>query len=241
MSHKSLMILAGVTIVTGMLASAQTGDANKPAIVGGLAVMAELDSSLDSKKMKAGDSVTAHSLEALKIQGKTVLPSGTKFLGHVIQASARSKGDADSLLAIQFEKAVLKSKEDIPIGLVIRAIATPPRRSADEAGPGGDPMERRNGVTTSPMSGRSSAPIPENPGARGNGGEAGDPPSGLNADGRLTPASRGVYGIAGVRLASDTTKTPPISIFVSTDKSVHLESGIRLLFFSTSNSSNSSQ
>src|SRR5438477_207706 len=60
----------------------------------GTALNTQLSQTVDSKKAKAGDAVTAHTTDAVKAEGKTVLPKGTKLVGHVTRASARAKGDA---------------------------------------------------------------------------------------------------------------------------------------------------
>lgn len=232
--HRSFLIAVGiVTAFSARVGGGQTIEKAKTPIVGGLAVTAELESSLDSKKMKAGDAVVARTLEVLKVQGATVLPSGTKLLGRVVQAQARSKGDPDSLLAMQFDKAVLKNKEELPVALVMRAIASEVRRRGDDSGPGADPLgDPRIGVTTSPMAGsRSAPPNTGTPNGPASGGDVGGAGEGLGADGRLTPTSRGVYGIKGMRLAADTSKTPPVCVVISSEKSAHLDSGTRLLFF----------
>ena len=222
------ILSAGWTVARGQ---DQASAPNKPVVAGGLAFTAELDSSLDSKKLKAGDAVVARSTEALKVQGQTLLPSGTKLVGHIVEARARSKGDEDSRIAIQFDKAVLKNKDEFPIALIIRAMANEPRRRPDDSGPGSDPLaDPRIGVTTSPMAGARSAP-PSSTAAPGNGTDAGDASGGFSTDGKLTPTSRGVYGIKSMKLAVDAAKTPPMSVVVSTEKSVHLDSGTRLLLF----------
>jgi hypothetical protein len=43
-----------------------------------------------------------------------LIPSGTKVIGHVTQAQARSKGDPQSSLAIVFDKFEVAKDEDIP-------------------------------------------------------------------------------------------------------------------------------
>ncbi len=224
------VVAANLSMTAGV--HGQSSEAAKSSIAGGLAFTAELESSVDSKKLKVGDSVVARSTEALKIQGKTILPSGAKLMGHVMEAQARSKGDKDSLVAIQFDKAVLKNKEELPIGLVIRAMASQVTRSNDERGPGLDSiLEGRNGTTSSPMNSNRTMTPPSAPNA-GNGSETekGSGATSLDAGGKLTPTSRGVYGIKGARLAVDTGKTPPASVVISTEKSVRLDSGTQLLF-----------
>src|SRR5260370_29399348 len=76
-------------------ASAQNGQANG-SLATGTAFNAALSSPIDSKKCKPGDPVNAHSTEAVKSEGKTVIPKGSKLVGHVTQASARGKGESES-------------------------------------------------------------------------------------------------------------------------------------------------
>ena len=104
-------------------ASAQ-GNGSSAAIADGTAINATLNSSVDSKKAKQGDEVTAHTTEAIKSQGKTVVPKGSKLVGHVTRASARGRGDADSALGIAFDKAILKGGEEIPLNGSIQALAS---------------------------------------------------------------------------------------------------------------------
>src|SRR5258706_745385 len=103
-------------------ASAQNGQANA-SLASGTAFNAALSSPIDSKKCKPGDPVNAHNTEAVKTEGKTVIPKGAKVVGHVTQASARAKGESESALGIVFDKAILKNGEEIPLSVGIQAIA----------------------------------------------------------------------------------------------------------------------
>src|SRR5713226_9596348 len=61
-------------------ASAQNGQANA-SLASGTAFNAALSSPIDSKKCKPGDPVNAHTTEAVKSEGKTVVPRGSKLVG----------------------------------------------------------------------------------------------------------------------------------------------------------------
>src|SRR5467141_1988272 len=119
-------------------ASAQNGQANG-ALATGSAFNAELSSPIDSKKCKPGDAVTAHTTEAAKSEGKTVITKGSKLVGHVTQASARAKGESESALGIVFDKAILKNGQEIPLNVAIQAIAAA-QSSASAAGSDIDTM-----------------------------------------------------------------------------------------------------
>src|SRR6267378_490331 len=94
-------------------ASARNGQANG-SLAAGTAFNAALSSPIDSKKCKPGDAVTAHTTEAVKSEGRTVIPKGAKVVGHVTQTSA---------LGMVFDKAILKDGEEIPLSVGIQAIA----------------------------------------------------------------------------------------------------------------------
>src|SRR5260370_59406 len=104
-------------------ASAQNGQANA-SLASGTAFNAALSSPVDSKKCKPGDAVAAHTTEPVKSEGKTVIPKGSKLVGHVTQASARANGQAESTLGIVFDKAILKNGEEIPLNVAIQALAS---------------------------------------------------------------------------------------------------------------------
>ena len=102
-------------------ASAQ-GTQGSAALAEGTAFNATLDKPIDSKKCKPGEPVTAHTTEPVKSGGKTILPKGTKMMGHVTQASARANGQADSELGIVFDKAEMKNGQEMPMNVAIQAL-----------------------------------------------------------------------------------------------------------------------
>jgi len=119
-------------------ASARTSLSAKPgALAAGTAMNAELSQAIDARKAKPGDSVTARATDNVMADGKTVLPKGSKLVGHVTQASARGKGDADSALGIQFDRAILKNGQEIPLHASIQALAA----AREAAALGGDSLE----------------------------------------------------------------------------------------------------
>jgi len=110
-------------------ANANANEKNQAAqgsLAAGTAINAELDKSLDSKKARVGDAVTARTTEAIKEAGKVVLPKGAKLIGHVTRASARNKGDSDSTLAMQFDRAEIKGGQEISVQLNVQAMAAAP-------------------------------------------------------------------------------------------------------------------
>jgi hypothetical protein len=248
---------AGASSSTSAAATAQNGQANA-GLANGTAFNAALGSPLDSKKCKPGDEVNARMTEAVKSEGKTVIPKGSKVLGHVTQASARAKGETESALGIVFDKAILKNGQEIPLNVAIRALAS----AQGSASMAGDEMDTMGGVSGSAagsgmaggrgaIGGVSSAAggavgTVTNTAANAGGVASGTVDSaasaggtvagasrgaigGLNAAGQLTSNSQGVFGLNGLNLSAAASNSTEGSVITSAGKNVHLDTGTRML------------
>jgi hypothetical protein len=241
-------------------ASAQNGQANG-SLATGTAFNAALSSPIDSKKCKPGDPVNAHSTEAVKSEGKTVIPKGSKLVGHVTQASARGKGESESSLGIVFDKAILKNGQEIPLNAGIQAIASA-QSSASAAGSDMDTMggmgasaagsgmagggSALGGVTSTAggaagtvtntaanVGGVASGTVNSAANAAGSiAGTSKGAVGGLNTAGQLTSNSQGVFGLNGLNLSAAGSNATEGSVITSAGKNVHLESGTRMLLVS---------
>jgi hypothetical protein len=241
-------------------ASAQNGQANA-SLASGTAFNAALSAPIDSKKCKPGDPVNAHSTEAVKSEGKTVIPKGSKLVGHVTQASARAKGESESSLGIVFDKAILKNGQEIPLNAGIQAIASAQSGAsaagadvdsmggigASAAGSGAAGGRSALGGVTSTAGGAVGtvtntaanaggiAGGAVNSAANAGGSIAGASKGavgGLNAAGQLTSSSQGVFGLNGLNLNAAASNATEGSVITSAGKNVHLDSGTRMLLVS---------
>jgi hypothetical protein len=241
-------------------ASTQKGQANA-ALASGTAFNAALSSPIDSKKCKPGDPVNAHSTEAVKSEGKTVIPKGSKLVGHVTQASARGKGESESSLGIVFDKAILKNGQEIPLNAGIQAIASA-ESSASAAGSDMDAMggmgasaagsgmaggrSALGGVTSTAggavgavtntaanVGGVAGGTVDSTANAGGSiAGASKGAVGGLNTAGQLTSNSQGVFGLNGLNLSASASSATQGSVITSAGKNVHLDSGTRMLLVS---------
>jgi len=237
-------------------ASAQNGQANG-SLAAGTAFNAALSSPVDSKKCKPGDPVNARTTEAVKSEGKTVIPKGAKVIGHVTQASARAKGESESALGIVFDKAILKNSQEIPLSVGIQAIAAA-QNNASAAGSDMDMMGSMGasaagsgrgalGGVTSAAGGAAGAVTNTaanvggaaggavNSAANAGGSIAGASKGavgGLNAAGQLTSNSQGVFGLNGLNLSAAVSNSTQGSVITSAGKNVHLDNGTRMLLVS---------
>ena len=245
MMRATFGVLAGAMFAAGAVAQAQS-NAQAPAtpsssaqaattaatLPNGTTVNAQLNSSVDSKKAKAGDKIEAHTTEAIKYDGKTILRQGAKLEGHVIEATARSKGDGGSTLAIQFDRAIPRKGEEIPLNVAILAIAAPQSEfSGGSPGPVSDPMSGAGAAAGgSPMgASRPQSPTNGTPSYPGAAGSPNGSTTGPDGAAQLPADSRGVYGLNDLKLIAGSSSASQTTVITSSGKNVHLDGGTRLL------------
>ncbi len=173
------------------------------------AMPAELTKSLDSKKLKEGDPVTGRITADLNMRDGGAIPRGSKLIGHVTEAKARSKGDAQSELGIVFDKISLPDGKDLTIKGSLQAVAPNPNSSSQQyssAGPAMMPGHETGGsaATTPP-------PLPSMP----NQGSSGP---------ILNGQSKGVLGIRNLQMGEN-------SVLTSSGKEVKLDSGSQMMVY----------
>jgi len=139
----------------------------------------QLAKSMDSKKLKAGDEVDGKTATILHLSDGTLVSRGTKVVGHVTQAKARSSGDAESALGIVFDKISLPNGMELAITSVIQAVAPNPNAGVDTGGSiSGGGLNEMTEKSTMSQSAQPSAPL-------------------------LNDRSVGVLGIKNLRLGAD--------------------------------------
>ena len=219
-------------------------------LASGATLNTELVHSLDARSAKAGDQVTARLTEDFKAKGKVVVQKGSRLVGHVTECRARTKENADSRLGIIFDRAVLKSGEEVSFKGAVQAMAPPMNAALSAAGDesstinasgrsGGGP--RRSGGGGGLLGGVTST-------VGGVVGGAGDTVGGavngtaalagqLTAEGRLTSVSQGVIGLEGLTLLNSAASGDAQgSVVASTTQNVKLESGTQMLLKVTGSS-----
>jgi len=122
-------------VAQAALAPGSHGGSAGTQAVSHILIPAPLASSLDSKKLKAGDEVVLKTAANIALTDGTTIPRGTKVVGHVTEAKARSKGDAQSSLALTFDRLNFPDGKTLAISGLIRAVG--PDLSAASPGGGG--------------------------------------------------------------------------------------------------------
>jgi hypothetical protein len=213
---------------------------------------------VDSKKCKPGDAVNGRTTEAVKSEGKTVIPKGSKLVGHVTQASARAKGEAESSLGIVFDKTILQHGEEVPLSVAIQALASAQSGTSSAGGEmdtmggpsgsaaGSGAAGGRGGLggvtsaaggavgavtnTAANVGGAAGGAVNSTASAAGNvAGASKGAIGGLNAAGQLTSNSQGVFGLNGLNLNAAASNATQGTVITSAGKNVHLDSGTRML------------
>jgi hypothetical protein len=228
------MLITAATVAAWFLVYAARGQ--EPAAEGSLApgtgIQAELNGGLDSKKVKEGDTVNLHVIEPVKSRDdRTILPRGTKLVGHITEAKAKSKGAPESSLGIAFDKAILKDGHEMPLNVITQAVAAPVSFASASGGPG--PETSSLGTQrTSPMGGggrSSGAPQSQSTGPVTDPASAGRVgPEGGSSE-PLGASSHGVVGLNGLTLNTSRNNKTLVSTLTSDGKNVHLDSGTRFL------------
>jgi hypothetical protein len=169
------------------------------------AVQTQLNGKVDTKNAVAGQEVTAKTVQAAKLADGTMLPKGTKLVGHIVMVQARSKDQENSMLAMTFDRAELKDGQSVALRTAIRTIGPPASVAASDgafmdqsvqAGPmgsapaGGGPVSARGGGG----GGMVGAPV------RGVGQTAGSTVGAATADSRAVAGS--AVGSAGPLVAA---------------------------------------
>jgi hypothetical protein len=214
------------------------------ALSSGTAIQAELTKSLDAKKAKAGDEVTAKVAQDVKSDGQVVLRKGSKLIGHVTEAKARSQENSESRLGIAFDRAVLKDGQQVAFNAVIQALAPAANLSAsgmaDETGglaaapmpmpapSGGMPGGGMGGAVGAVGSTVGTATSTAGKTAGSVGGAVNGTVNGA-AVGTLSTASRGVVGLQGLNLNSAASNSTQGSVISSPSHNVKLDSGTQMV------------
>jgi hypothetical protein len=188
---------------------------------------AQLDKTIDAKKAKQGDPVTAKLVTSVQAPDEQALPKNTVLEGHVDQVTP-SEHKSDSTVVVTFDKAKLKDGQEVPIKATILAMAQPAIASPDAGSGGGAPA----GGGAMPAGG-------------GGGGGGGAARSGGGGGGSSTPAPEAPSssipdaGSGGGQQQAQMSKVPDVNLtsdihqhnsatLTSKGKNVHVPDGTQM-------------
>lgn len=192
-------------------------------------VKAELQKSLDAKKAKQGEPVTAKLQDDANIPNQQTLPKNTILEGHVDQTQVSPDKKGTSSMTVTFDKAKLKGGQELPIKATVVAIAQPQNNMA-AAGGGGAPSGGGAPMGGAPAGGGA----PSGSDTSGGGSSGGGSAAPSSAPSQPMPAPGAGYGgdqggggagaVPNIQLKSDIHQSSSAT-FMGTGKNVHIPDG----------------
>jgi hypothetical protein len=145
---------------SGNPAAAAGAESSPGSLNPGTTLQAELTKSIDTKKVKTGDEVTAKLTQDVK-DGNLVIHKGSKLVGHVTDAQIKTKENAQSKLGIIFDKAILKGGQEVAFKGVILSLAAPAEPAPSSLGGGNMDRNVGGGPSIGPVAmGSATRPAP---------------------------------------------------------------------------------
>ena len=130
---------------------AQAGGPGGPAAVRALTIVpTALVGMIDTKKATVGQAVVTVVTQPVTLADGTVLPKGTKVVGHITKVKAHTRQDPGSLVVVAFDHADLKGGKTVALRVAIRNVALPAGMGAMG---GGQPMAAGGGGGGAGMAG----------------------------------------------------------------------------------------
>jgi hypothetical protein len=151
-------------------------------------VTGELQGKLDARNARVGDRVVLKTTEKVQTADGTVIPRGTRLVGHITLVQTRDSTHAVSQMGIAFDRAELKNGQSIAIHTLIRGVNPPPNLSVVNPLASADPTATMGSTANgSPTTGG------------GRGGRSGGGQSGIlgGAVQRTPPTTTSVGDLAG--------------------------------------------
>jgi hypothetical protein len=159
-------------------------------------VTGELEGKLEARNAKVDDRVILKTTEKVQTSDGTVIPRGTRIVGHITQVQTRDSAHGVSQIAIAFDRAELKSGQSLAIHTLIRGVNS----SSGVMGMNSDnPMS----AVDDPLSGGS----PSGGTGGGRGGRGGSGQSGIlgGATQKTSPTTSSVGDRTGATTNADTS------------------------------------
>jgi hypothetical protein len=199
---------------------------------------AVLTDTLDARKTRAGDPISAEAAEDVTYERTTIFPKGTKLSGHVVRVTSGGRGKAGSAIFVQFDKAIMKDGQEVMLHAGIQALAVgavaPMPSSTDSIKDSGSrtlPVDENTAGTASsndPLvvstlydKPRTTLRVPLTPAPAAEGE--------FTSNGLFSPESKGAFGRPDLKIYTPTSDGSHGTVLLSARKNLHLDSGTHLL------------
>ena len=208
--------ISSVVSVALFAASLSLGQASPqtPNAIGHGAFPVKVTKTLDSSKLKDGDTVEVETAGSFKLPDGTLVSKGSKLIGHVTSAKARSKGDQDSQLTVTFEKLNVANGKQLSVKGAVQAVFPP----AQEVDPGVPSASSHQGGNGAGLTG-GSVPAPEYKPTTDI--KIGTNTESAQSQAAVDPKAVGVHGLDNLQLND--------GVLSSKGKNVKLGGGVRMI------------
>jgi hypothetical protein len=197
----------------------------------GSVIPVQLMKTIDARKLKPGDEISAEVTEDLKTgTGEIIVPKNTKIIGKVTEAQARNKQDKESQVGIAFDHAVMKDGASMMMPLSIQAVIAPSYLNPS-SGPSNESAPEASGTPSGGMTPGGRSPGMQQPQASNPAAAAGEEPASASANPNahhITQSTQGVLGIQNLALSTAANNSQG-SVLTSDKKNVKLEDGTLML------------
>jgi hypothetical protein len=186
----------------------------------GTVIRAELDKTIDAKKAKVGDPVSAKTTDDLKSTPPNLATKGCRIVGHVAEVAAH-QGSSPSTLGIVFDKLVLKDGSEMPLPAKIQAIGFPDSTVPINDDQTVNKMGGNVGTTQSATTIGAGGGQPS-----GYGGQRLPSAMPTNSDAKLPFNAQGAIGMSAVELGTGNAQE---SLLTSKKHNVKIENGMQMI------------
>lgn len=196
------------------------------------AVSGELAGELDSRTAKVGDQIVVKVRSNARIEDDVEIPKGSRLIGHVTGVKAAGAGDANSQIALAFDRIELKNRESLSIRGELESLSIESSGNPDLVGAA--PEGASGGRASGDMYGSTpSAVAPSQVANQAHSSDQG-PVVGARPNAGSVVAHSGdltirTTGISGLLLANHDAPAQSSSILLGTRRDVRLEAGTRVV------------
>jgi hypothetical protein len=215
---------------TAASALGQTSDPSSSPTHQGQVLQVELTNTVRASSAKVGDPVKARTVTAVILTDQTVIPEGSKVVGHVQRVDCPPTSSQETVLSIAFDEFQLKHGRTLPAHLSIRAAAFLGATAHQLADESGFDSPSSSWLPSIPQRMHLNVPPagPRNPNSQPHSSAQ---PETTQVDydrGDLRSASGGtLIGMAGVSFRID--RSAGTATFQSSSRKLELKSGVQLI------------
>jgi hypothetical protein len=132
MNRIGIVVLSGLLGLSSSSYGQSATPSGTPVAVGRGAFPVKITKTLDSGKLKEGGTLEVETAGSFKLPDGTLVPKGSKLMGHIVASKARSHGDSESELTLMFDRLNIVNGRQLSVKGTVQAVFPPP----DEVDPG---------------------------------------------------------------------------------------------------------